>query len=124
MFTNLNAAIAGAMRTAAGAVGGVLSHIPGFATGGTMPDTGLALVGEQGPELIQLPGGSNVTPLSGSNAISGPPSGMSIVPAGISGTANGQPILINLYVDKTKFGQVAAATIPAAVRQATGTRSF
>lgn len=124
IFNNLRSAIGNAVGAASNAVGGVLSHIPGFATGGTMPDTGLALVGEQGPELIQLPGGSNVTPLSGSNAISGPPSGMSIVPAGATGTANGQPILINLYVDKTKFGQVAASTIPSVLRNATGTRSF
>ena len=106
------------------AVGGILSHIPGFATGGTMPDTGLALVGEQGPELITLPGGSNVTPLTGSNAISGPPTGMSIMPAGASGYANGQPLQITLYVDKTKLGQVAVAAIPGAVRNGTGARAF
>lgn len=35
-----------------------------FAQGGTMPRTGTALVGERGPELLTLPGGSHVTPLA------------------------------------------------------------
>jgi hypothetical protein len=35
-------------------------HIPGFATGVRNFSGGLALVGEQGPELVNLPAGSNV----------------------------------------------------------------
>jgi hypothetical protein len=34
--------------------------IPSFATGGIMPNTGYALVGEQGAELVKLPNGSRV----------------------------------------------------------------
>lgn len=34
--------------------------IPKFAKGGVMGSTGMALVGEQGPELVRLPGGSRV----------------------------------------------------------------
>lgn len=37
-------------------------HIPGFATGTTFAPGGLAVVGEQGPELVNLPRGSQVTP--------------------------------------------------------------
>jgi len=37
--------------------------LPALATGGIMPWTGTALVGEQGPELVNLPGGAHVTPL-------------------------------------------------------------
>lgn len=39
---------------------GLLKHIPGFAVGTTYAPGGLALVGEQGPELVQLPRGSQV----------------------------------------------------------------
>jgi phage-related protein len=40
----------------------LLATIPHFAAGGTMPRDGMALVGEKGPELVQLPGGSRVYP--------------------------------------------------------------
>jgi hypothetical protein len=39
------------------------SLVPVFATGGVMPHTGPALVGERGPELVQLPAGARVTPI-------------------------------------------------------------
>lgn len=40
--------------------GGILSHIPGFATGVRNFQGGLAVVGENGPELVNLPSGSDV----------------------------------------------------------------
>jgi hypothetical protein len=48
---------AGAVK---GAVGGLLSHIPGFAGGVSNFGGGLAIVGENGPELVNLPAGSDV----------------------------------------------------------------
>ncbi len=45
-------------------IGGLASSIPGFAAGGTMASTGIALVGESGPEVVQLPGGAQVMPIS------------------------------------------------------------
>jgi len=47
-----------------GKVGGELHnlHIPGFAVGGVMQQGGLAVVGERGPEIVALPGGSRVYP--------------------------------------------------------------
>jgi hypothetical protein len=42
---------------------GLLHKIPGFATGGVMPYAGPAIVGEAGPELLHLPGGTTITPL-------------------------------------------------------------
>ncbi len=41
-----------------------IPEIPQFADGGTQHQSGLALVGERGPELVNLPGGSTVTPTS------------------------------------------------------------
>jgi phage-related protein len=39
---------------------GLLGHIPGFASGVSNFAGGMALVGENGPELVNLPGGSSV----------------------------------------------------------------
>lgn len=52
---NIGARIGGEIK---GALHGL--HIPGFATGVRNFSGGLALVGEQGPELVNLPAGSNV----------------------------------------------------------------
>lgn len=41
---------------------GKYANVPGFATGVENFSGGLALVGEQGPELVDLPGGSSVHP--------------------------------------------------------------
>lgn len=56
------AAIAGSL--AAGIFNRALSaaKVPGFAQGTNFAPGGLALVGEQGPELVKLPRGSQVTP--------------------------------------------------------------
>jgi len=37
-------------------------HLPGFAAGGDVPQTGMYTVGERGPETVVLPGGSHVYP--------------------------------------------------------------
>lgn len=60
--------IADKARAVPGAIGGAISkakdllHIPHFASGVTNFGGGLALVGEQGPELVALPAGSSVIP--------------------------------------------------------------
>ena len=41
------------------------NRIPGLAGGGTITTAGMTLVGEQGPELLNLPRGAQVMPLSG-----------------------------------------------------------
>ena len=38
--------------------------VPGLATGGSVTRSGMALVGESGPELLNLPRGANVVPLN------------------------------------------------------------
>jgi TP901 family phage tail tape measure protein len=112
------------------AVGNAMSHIPGFASGGTMPDTGLALVGEQGPELLRLPGGTQITPMDqlrvgGGGNISGLPGGMQRMPQmTATGQANGQPLHVHLYVDKHQLATAVVQGIPGVVRQSTGTRAF
>lgn len=39
--------------------------LPGMASGGTVTSSGMALVGENGPELLNLPTGASVIPLTG-----------------------------------------------------------
>lgn len=48
-------------------VGISIPDIPQFAQGGTMGRTGAAIVGERGPEVVRLPAGATVTPISRSN---------------------------------------------------------
>lgn len=38
------------------------ASIPAFASGGVMPQSGMAMVGEFGPEMVHLPGGARVSP--------------------------------------------------------------
>ena len=49
-------------------------QIPGLATGGTISQPGFTMVGERGPELLSLPKGASVIPLSQSvvNSVGGP----------------------------------------------------
>lgn len=49
-------------------VGFNLAHIPQLADGGTITTGGTVMVGEAGPELLNLPKGASVTPLTGRNA--------------------------------------------------------
>jgi hypothetical protein len=65
-----------------GKVGGLLGKITPFQHGGVSRG-GTALVGEAGPELVTLPGGTRVTPL----------------PA-LGGAGLGGPMVANLYLDR------------------------
>jgi hypothetical protein len=48
-----------------GAVGAVAGHVPLLAEGGVARSRGMAIVGEAGPELVDLQPGATVSPLSG-----------------------------------------------------------
>ena len=63
--------------------------IPRLARGGVVRSTGLAIVGERGPELLTLPGGSRVTPMA-------PPT---ISMAGVGGGGGERPIVVQSYLD-------------------------
>ena len=52
-----------AKNTVSNAFGRVKSFIPGLAVGGTTTSAGRVLVGERGPEFLDLPKGATVTPL-------------------------------------------------------------
>lgn len=56
----MSAVVAGITGAQIAAING--ATIPGFASGGIMPHSGAALVGERGPEVVNLPMGSSITP--------------------------------------------------------------
>jgi hypothetical protein len=63
-ISNMIGAIRGMAGAVAGAFGSLFSgiHLPHFASGGIMAQSGLAMVGEHGPEMVALPAGSHVYP--------------------------------------------------------------
>lgn len=52
--------------------------MPQFAAGGVMPATGLALVGERGPEIVLMPGGAEVFPSGAAPGVAGAAAGLTI----------------------------------------------
>lgn len=69
---NMTGAVGNALHNAIGSDLSTLGfhNIPGFAAGTNNAPGGLSLVGEQGPELVNLSSGSQVLPLQGRNAAS------------------------------------------------------
>lgn len=57
-----------------GVFGNVMGVVPGLASGGTMTASGVAMVGERGPELLSLPRGASVFPAAEVAPLSAPPS--------------------------------------------------
>jgi len=74
-----------------------LKDVLGFAAGGVMPRTGLAVVGERGPELLQLPGGSRITPL--------PPPAPALAGAASGG---GGRFVAEIYLDRRMIATAVA----------------
>lgn len=60
-------------------VGGKSFRIPYLANGGTLISGGSVIVGEAGPELLTLPSGATVTPLTGDTTAAGTQTGGDIV---------------------------------------------
>lgn len=69
----INSFIAAANAVASKVPGApTFSTIPLLAEGGRIIGSGLAIVGEAGPELVKLNAGASVIPLSGNSGVSGP----------------------------------------------------
>jgi hypothetical protein len=73
--------------------------LPGFAFGGVQTRSGMAVVGERGPELVQLPGGARVTPL---------PAGGGVAPALGGTSALNRPITTQVYLDRRMIATAIA----------------
>lgn len=104
------------------AVGNAFSHLPHFAAGGVMEQSGLALVGEQGPELVQMPGGAQITPMA---RITG---GAALAPLGGGLGGAGAPIHITVHTTLKADGRVLAQVVTphlhTVIRNATGQRGI
>jgi hypothetical protein len=68
----LNSLLGPSGTTGGGVIGALLSSIPGFASGTNSAPGGLAVVGERGPELVNLPRGAQVIPNVPRTAMRGP----------------------------------------------------
>jgi hypothetical protein len=77
----------------------LLRALPGFAMGGTFYGGGAAVVGERGPELVSLPGGSRITPLSTAGAI---------VPALGGASAAGRQTVVYVQLDRRTIATAVA----------------
>lgn len=70
-----------------------------FASGGTMWRSGMALVGERGPELVHLPGGARVIPNGGT---------VQAVGYNRGGDGNDRPIVVQVMLDRKVLAQGVA----------------
>lgn len=62
-FSSVKDTVSNFVSGAKDKISGALSWIPGLATGGTIEESGRVLVGESGPEFLELPKGATVRPL-------------------------------------------------------------
>jgi phage-related protein len=100
---NVAEKVKGALSDVGGAVtsapGNLLSKINPFAAGGTIGAGGaLALVGEAGPELMQLPGGTRITPLQQGT----------VTPVDVSGFGGGD-IHVHVEIDRREIAHAVAS---------------
>ncbi|PJR11559.1 phage tail length tape measure family protein [Sinorhizobium meliloti] len=75
-------------------LGNFLQGIPGFAAGTNFAPGGLAIVGEKGPELVNLPRGSSVTPNHRLNA----PRAPRLSGRGMAANNNAQPGVLQVQI--------------------------
>ncbi len=85
-WTKLLGAIPGMAPIMAAVNGASLAGVPGFASGVRNFGGGLALVGERGPELLNLPGGSDVIPSGATRGLLGGGTSISVGQIVITGS--------------------------------------
>jgi TP901 family phage tail tape measure protein len=115
-------AVVGAAQAAASAIASAISaanswnpfQIPGFAGGVQNFRGGLALVGEQGPELLSLPRGSDIYPASQTRAMLGGASAPMATPSAGQGGGGWMAPLVAVYLDGE---QIAARVETRAARK-------
>jgi len=119
-------AIVSPFQRAADAVSGIIAHILGmgggiggsiggggvghFAGGTSSAPGGLAMIGEQGPELMYVPRGAQIIP---NNRIGS---------SGGGGSSSGQPVIVQFNINGQQFVRAVMPDWVQAVRQATGVK--
>lgn len=90
------------------AVNAILNFIPFLATGGTMHSAGLAVVGERGPELVQLPAGARVYNNADTNRLMNSGLGAQSVNVYVNASPNANWINTSIpkYFDKRNYKRI------------------
>jgi hypothetical protein len=99
-----------------------LPSIPFFASGvENWQEGGLAVVGDAGPELVRLPSGSSVYPMSAGAGVGG-----GVSPISFGGSGGSAPQSINLVVQLDSQAILSAIGLPLSqnIRLASGMRGF
>jgi len=90
------------------AVNAIFKFIPFLATGGTMHSAGLAVVGERGPELVQLPAGARVYNNADTNRLMNSGLGAQSVNVYVNASPNANWINTSIpkYFDKRNYKRI------------------
>lgn len=91
--------------------------IPGFAMGTSSAPGGMAIVGENGPELVMLPRGAQVVPNQRLSSATIPPMQRQSTPS------DDRPVNITITLDGRTISRVLLPHMANEIRLATGTRS-
>lgn len=93
----------------AGAIKSATSYLPSFAAGGIMGASGLALVGERGPELVNLGVGQRVKPRANTTSAlqSGAGAGQTSVVIHVHGSIISENDLVRMVRDEFRRGGLA-----------------
>lgn len=90
--------------------------IPGLASGGSVGATTLAMVGENGPELMEIPGGSRVTSAPSTQQLT---DAITRLTKRVDGLGGGGPSQISVYIGREKIDEIVVKAINSPVgRQA------
>ncbi|HEX7930929.1 MAG TPA: hypothetical protein VF470_08515 [Sphingomicrobium sp.] len=116
-ISNMIAAIRNMAGNVAGAFAGLFSgiHLPHFAAGGDVNSSGLAVVGEHGPEVVALPAGAHVYPHGTAPYVAG-----SDAPRSSSSGSGGAPIVLQVKLDGRTIAEASAPHIVGVIRQRLG----
>lgn len=112
-FSNITGMINSALSSIFSGIQSILPSIPGFASGVEGFSGGLAVVGEAGPELVTLPRGANVTPMSqvGGGSL-----------ASLSSFGGDITLHNHLHIDSREVAELIIPQIAPMIREALGRR--
>ena len=102
-----------------GSIGFSIPLIPHLASGGDILKAGLALVGEDGPEIVRMPTGSHVYSHRASEALMRVVGGNA---ASAATSAPAQPVIINVHVAGRNVAQALLPDLAQAIRSGAGLR--
>jgi len=85
-----------------------MPSIPGLASGGSVSATTLAMVGENGPELMEIPGGSHVTSAPSTQQLT---DAITRLTKRVDGLGGAGPSQISVYIGREKIDEIVVKAI-------------